>query len=96
MNRYYIPCQGKKPVALEINGHRLLLLSRDRQLVEEHLDDVGADSVKVVKVADTEVAEAELFSKLSKKNEAGVVIIPSEASYSELRSSLETQLPWIQ
>ena len=74
----------------------MLLLSRGREIVEETLRSVGADTVKVVKVDETEDAEYEFFMKLAKKNDAGVVIMPPEGDYFEFRDSLESQLPWLQ
>jgi hypothetical protein len=96
MNKFYIPCQGRKPAPLEINGHRLLLLSRDPELLEEALDTIGADRVKEVKVRDGEDAEVELFTKLSSQNGAGVLVISPELSFSELQDSLHHNLPWLQ
>ena len=96
MNKFYIPFQGKKPAAIEVNGHRLLLLSRERDLVEDALDEVGADSVKEVKVGEDEFSEKEFFSKLSSRNHAGVLVMSPELSFSDLQFSLHQNLPWVQ
>jgi hypothetical protein len=96
MNKFYIPFHGKKPAKLEINGHRLMLLSRDPELLEDALESVGADAVKEVKVGDGEKAEVEFFTKLSEKNQAGVLVVSSDLTFSDLQFSLHQNLPWVQ
>ncbi len=96
MTRFYIPYSGKRPVPLEINGHRLIVLAKDKGALEEDLELVGADRIKTVRVEDSETAEQEFFTKLAQRNGAGVLVMPPEISYSQLRYSLIEQLPWLQ
>jgi hypothetical protein len=96
MKKFYIPYSGRKPSAVEINGHRLIMLAQDKESVITHLDAVGADRLKVVKVEDSETAEVEFFSKLSFRNHAGVVILPPEVSCGDMLATLEASLPWVQ
>ena len=96
MSKYFIPYSGTKPASVEINGHRLIFLSKSRDNFEEELDKVGADTVKVVKIKDDTLEEEKFFSKLARKNDAGVVIVPAEASCDDLILALSDKLPWIQ
>ena len=96
MKKFYIPYCGKKPSAVEINGHRLIMLAQEKESVITHLDAVGADRLKVVKVDDSESAEVEFFSKLSFRNDAGVVVVPPEINCGEMLATLEANLPWVQ
>lgn len=96
MSRYYIPYSGNNPTSLEINGHRLIVLAKDKTSLENDLEAVGADRIRVIKVDDSEVAEQQFFTKLAARNSAGVLILPSETTYSDLVKNLEDQLPWLQ
>ncbi len=96
MTRFYIPYSGNRPAPLEINGHRLIVLAKDKDALQSDLELVGADRIKTVKVEDTESAEQEFFSKLAQRNGAGVLVMPPEVSYSQLKYSLIEQLPWLQ
>lgn len=72
------------------------MLARDKGSLEDDLDTVGADHLKMIRVDDTEVAEQKFLTKLAEKSSAGVLILPAETSYSDLMRSLEDQLPWLQ
>lgn len=95
MTRYYIPYNGNRPAPLEVNGHRLIVLAKSRDAIEDELESVGADHIRTVKVKDSEGAEQEFFTKLAQKNGAGVLVMPAEVSYEQLKDSLVAQLPWL-
>ena len=37
MNNYFVPYTGKKPASVCINGHRLVILAVDKELLEDDL-----------------------------------------------------------
>ena len=96
MTRLYIPYAGKSPTSLSVNGHKLILVSRSKAAIEDELDAVGADRLKAVKIEDSEMAEDEFLTALAKKNHAGILLVPEELSYTQLKRALEDNLPWIQ
>lgn len=96
MNKFFVPYYGKKPAAIEINGHRLIMLSESDEIDQQELELVGADRLKTVRVEEDTEDTARFFAKLSLKTEAGVVIVPKELRYSDILSSLQNNLPWLQ
>lgn len=94
MAKFFIPYSGEKPAFLLINGHKLVLLSQDKRLLLDALDDVGADRLEVVSARKEE--QEHIFHAIAQKNEAGVVVAPRNASCQELIRTLELQLPWVQ
>ena len=96
MNRFFVPYSGKKPAAVEINGHRLIVLSQSDEIDPQDLEMVGADRLKSVKVDEDENETVKFFARLSQRNDAGVIVAPPEVKYSDLLSSLQDQLPWLQ
>ncbi len=93
---WFVPYSGKKPAAMSINGHRLLILSKDRSAVEEGLGKIGADNIRKVKGGDSRREEEAVLEKLARSVKGGVVIAPTDLEVSDLISNLETQLPWLQ
>ena len=79
-----------------INGHRLLILARDRDTLEEHLQSLGADRVRRVSVGGTKAAQTLTFQRLARAVDGGVVVAPDELQLNELIRNLEDQLPWVQ
>lgn len=95
MTNYFVPYSGKKPVSLNVNGHKLILLATDKESIESELPEVGGDRLKVFKVGESEVEKEKFLTDFAFKNEAGVVIVPSEISPKDLLKNLESQLPWL-
>lgn len=96
MASYFIPYTGKKPAAMSINGHRLIIVSRDRAAIEEHLNLMGADRVKRVGGVDSKAEEEVVFDQVAKSIKGGVVVAPADIEFSEVLKNLEHQLPWLQ
>lgn len=95
MSIYYIPYQGKRPAAVEINGHRLVILSKDKASLQDDLNLLGADTVKKVK-SEMEVEDnIPLIDRISKNAKAGVVFAPDETKITEIIKNLAEQLPWL-
>ena len=96
MANYFVPYSGNKPAAVLINGHRLVILSRDQDLMRSSLDMFGADRLRKVDGGSTEQEETAAFSKIAENASAGVVVAPREIEVTEIIKNLESQLPWLQ
>lgn len=96
MKGFYVPYFGKQPALVSINGHRLLILARDKDVFEDHLEMVGADRIKKVDAGDSSGDEEFVLQRLAERINAGVVIASSDSEFREVIRSLQQQLPWIQ
>lgn len=96
MGKFYVPYSGKKPASILVNGHRLIILSRDEDVFEYELRELGADSLKKVLTGDSREEEERILNKLAKAVAAGVVVAPANLHVSEVIKNLESQLPWLQ
>ncbi len=95
MSVYYVPYSGRKPTAVEINGHRLVIISSSKKVLQDNMDSLGADSVKRVKSIPEPEKDLKLIDRISRTAKAGIVFAPEEAPLSEVLKELEQQLPWL-
>ncbi len=91
-----MPYTGKRPAAVCINGHRLVILSHEKDILEEDLDLLGADRVKSVKMGQSEQDQEKFLGKIARQVDGGVVIAPSGIGLRDVIKNLETELPWVQ
>ncbi len=96
MPSYFVPYSGKKPAALSINGHKLTIVTRDREVLEGNLDLFGADRVKRVAGAESKAQQEFAFDRVAKAIGGGVVIAPPNVEFRDVLKNLESQLPWLQ
>ena len=96
MATYFAPYVGKKPAALSINGHKLLIVARDRECLEQGLELVGGDSVKGFSAGSSRAERDVVFERLAKRINGGVVIAPAHADVCDIIKNLEIELPWLQ
>ncbi len=96
MEHFFIPYSGRKPASLCINGHRLVILAHDKEVIEEDLELLGADRVKKVKLGSAEEAQEQFLGKIARQVDGGVVIAPSGIGLREVIRNLESELPWLQ
>lgn len=96
MGNLYVPYKGRKPAAVVINGHRLVILSQDRGDLTQNLELLGGDRVKKIDVGTTAEEQETLLYNFAQKLDGGIVIAPPEATLSTVLLNLEAQLPWIQ
>ena len=92
---FFVPYSGRHPALISVNGHRLLILAREEDVFEDNLDAVGADRLKLLKTGGPFADEESLLKRLAEKVDAGVVVAASEASFTDVVKSLESQLPWV-
>jgi len=96
MKGYFVPFQSGKPATITVNGHRLVVLSRDPTVIKASLPKLGGDTVKRLKSGQTKEDEDQFFKRLAEKANAGVVIAPGNLELELILSNLEIQLPWLQ
>jgi hypothetical protein len=96
MENFFVPYTGKKPALVCINGHRLVILSHEKDTLEEDLELIGADRVKKVKVAESDVDQEKFLGKIARQVDGGVVIAPSGIGLRDVLKNLEDELPWLQ
>jgi hypothetical protein len=97
MKEFFIPYDGETPASICINGHRLLIVSRDREELEENLGLVGGNRLEQFVTSGVLMDEDEDFlESLAHEVNGGIVIAPEDAPLTEVIRSLESELPWIQ
>lgn len=96
MSHLFVPYVGKKPASMSINGHKLIILSKDRSALEDGMNLFGADTVKKVNIGDTEEEQSRAFGKIAKAIHGGVVVAPSDIEVHDLIKNLQFELPWLQ
>jgi hypothetical protein len=94
MASLYVPYHGEKPAAFVVNGHRVVLISPEKEVAVECLEQVGADSVYEVQL-DSINEQEEFFGRLAASVNGGVVIVPVGTDFHQVVSELEGQLPWV-
>jgi len=96
MAEIYIPYSGKRPASLEINGHKVIILSTNKEMFESDLNIIGADNIKQLKSSSSAKGQEKALTALAKKANAGVVLSPLGMDLDELIKNLEHELPWVQ
>lgn len=96
MDNFFVPYTGKKPASVCINGHRLVILTHERDILEEDLDLLGADHIKKVKLSSSEVEQQRFLGRIARQVDGGVVIAPAGVELRDILRNLEDELPWVQ
>ena len=94
MSRLFIPYSGENIAAVSIKGHRVIILSRRRDNLEEQLHLIGADRLRELR-SDPR-SEDNMLNSLAQEARGGLVIAPHEMQLGEVLSTLESQLSWVQ
>ena len=92
MTTVYIPYEQDRPAAVEINGHRLLILVTSREALEQVLGIFGADEVRQVELVGD---ETEALEELAASVQGGVVVTPPGVTVPDMVQSLRSELPWV-
>jgi len=92
---FFVPYTGKKPASVCINGHRLVILSAERDAIEDDLDLFGADRVKKVRLGGSDVEQERVLGKIARQADGGVVIAPAGIGIRDVLKNLESELPWV-
>ena len=93
MEKLFVPyAADNTPAAIEINGHRVLIVSTDPGEMKEELAIVGGTEVREFEYHDN---EPQALADLAASIKGGVVLAPPGVSVSAMITSLSAQLPWI-
>ena len=95
MKEFFIPYSGKNPAHVCINGHKLVILSDNRQPVEDGLGLLGADRVRCIKVTGGKTAQEKALGRLAEKVDGGIVLAPADVDLKDVIRNLEDELPWL-
>jgi hypothetical protein len=78
-----------------VKGHRLVILSRDREAIEDELDFLGADRVRSVRSGNSKTDQEKVIGRIAQQVDGGVVIAPGDVNVRDVVRKLEVELPWI-
>ncbi len=92
MSKFFVPYSGESPAAVDIKGHRLLIISPSPDTLVKDLQVLGGNTVREFDVFD---GDAEPFANLAASVQGGVVVTPPGVSLPALIFSLEQELPWL-
>ena len=95
MVKYFIPYVKDTPVAINVKGHKLLLLKTEEEGIEQDLAYLGGDSVKSLELAEDSVQLSSALTNLAESIKAGIVLTPRGVSVATMIKSLEHDLPWV-
>jgi hypothetical protein len=98
MNTVYVPYSGKRPSTVTVNGHKVLILSGEKEDIEEYLEDLGGTRIRTIEVdymPDSDKMKV-LLEGIAKTSKAHVVLAPDGIHIPAILKQLEVDLPWIQ
>ena len=95
MAKLFAPYANDKPVPVEVNGHRLLILTRASEDLVRDLAMLGGEEIREIQFPDANVEESALLADIATDSQCGVVLAPPGIQPSAMIQSLEEELPWI-
>ena len=95
MEKVYVPYLNDSPATISVNGHTLVIVSRDSQALLKDLKALGGDSVREIEIEDGRKDEASALASLATTIKGGVVMAPKAMRLTAMIRSLEKQLPWL-
>ena len=94
MSNLYIPYSGRRPAAVSVKGHRFLILSRERGILEAGLQLIGADGLRSVETVEKD-DEEDTIDELAEQVNGSVLGVPEEVTVFDILDSLQSELPWL-
>jgi len=92
MGIFFAPYINDCPAPVEINGHRLLILTPERDNIREALPSLGGDEIREIFLG---ADETKVLADLALSVNAGVVLTPPGMTISTMIKNLENELPWV-
>ncbi|MCC6952648.1 MAG: hypothetical protein IT290_00880 [Deltaproteobacteria bacterium] len=93
MTRYYVPFTHNSPSAVDIKGHRLVILASDPKELADNSNVFGNDEIREFVFEKNE--EPAVLADIATQAKGGVVVAPPGISVSFMLSSLQRDLPWV-
>lgn len=94
MNRIFVPYSGEDPAAIEINGHRLLIVASNEDDLDQNEELLGSDEIKEFDLPEAD--EPATFAQLAQQVHGGIVMTPPGIDLETLIEHLARELPWLQ
>ncbi|MCB0322628.1 MAG: hypothetical protein KDD69_03610 [Bdellovibrionales bacterium] len=95
MSTFFVPYTRNVPAAIEIKGHKLLIVASEPEDIAADLQLIGADEIREIDLPGDEAQTTEVLADLAAEVGGGVVLTPAGVSPSVMIHSLEQELPWI-
>lgn len=93
MTQFFAPYTGKKPKIVQINGHKLLIVSKEEEVFNhEALEELGADAVKKMRARGS---DEDALIELAVKHKSGIVVASSDLDLNQILKGLHDELPWL-
>lgn len=93
MSKFFVPFNQDEPVAIEINGHRLLLVAASEDELAAGLTEIGGSEVREIELSPAN--EETVLRDLAKAVHGGIVLTPPGVGVATMLSSLKADLPWV-
>lgn len=95
MSKLFVPYHDNAPAAVNIKGHRLLIVASDSDDMVADLNSLGGDSIREIHLRDSDSDETAFLADLAACINGGVVLTPPGVRPSIMLRNLEERLPWI-
>ena len=95
MTTYFIPYVQDRPAAIDIKGHKLVLVTTRRDDIAEDLTSVGGEAIREMRLNDNVMDQTTELSKLAASVNGGIVLTPPGVSVASMIRNLERELPWL-
>ena len=96
MNSLFVPFTGNKPAAIEINGHRLIFVSTESDMLLNNLEVLGGNELREIESESNVDDSNGALETLAADIKGGVVLMPPGLSPQVIIANLEIELPWLQ
>ena len=95
MEKLFVPYSANCPAAVEIKGHRLLIVATDAEEMVQALQFIGGDEIREMNFDPTGPDQSQALAELAAKTNCGVVLTPPGMPLALMVQSLEKELPWV-
>jgi hypothetical protein len=96
MTTLYMPYQNNRPLAITVNGHNLLIVTADEDLLlTSEIMDVEY-ALPIEGVLEEEGKLDERLVEIAENENAGIVVAPTAIPIEDVIKNLELELPWLQ
>ena len=93
MSKFFVPFNQDEPAAVEINGHRLLLVASSEDELTAGLREIGGSEVREIELSPSN--EESVLRNLANTIHGGIVLTPPGVRVATMLSSLKAELPWV-
>lgn len=95
MTRYFVPYIDNEPAAIEVNGHKLLIVASESEDMVNDLDLLGGAEIREVQLSEDDTEGSKILADLAANINGGVVLAPPGVSPRSMIQDLSEELPWI-